>query len=83
MKYEKAEKMNWNYRIIRHSARVGHYYALHEVFYDKNDKPNSMTAEPIEFVGDTPREIIDSLQQALQDVLKTRVLDEDRLSEQD
>jgi hypothetical protein len=62
---------------------VGHYYALHEVFYDKNNKPNSMTVEPIEFVGDTPREIIDSLQQALQDVLKTRVLDEDRLNEQD
>ena len=40
-----------------------------------------MTEEPIDFVGDTAQEVIDSLQQALEDVLKTRVLSEDRFDE--
>ena len=73
--------MTWNYRIVKRAAKVGYYYALHEVFYNSKKLPYSMTEEPIEFVGDTPREIIDSLIQALQDVLKTRVIDEDRFNE--
>jgi hypothetical protein len=60
---------------------VGNYYSLHEVFYDKKLHPMSMTEEPIDFAGDTAQEVIDSLQQALEDVLKTRVIDEDIFNE--
>jgi len=73
--------MKWNYRIVKRAARVGYYYALHEVFYNSKKLPYSMTEEPIDFVGDTAQEVIDSLQQALEDVLKTRVLSEDRFDE--
>jgi len=73
--------MTWNYRIVKHAANVGHYYELHEVFYDEKLHPTNMTEDGISFVGDKAQEIIDSLQQALEDVLKTRVLSEDRFDE--
>ncbi len=49
--------MSWNYRVIYHSPskyKVGEqefdreeYLAIHEVYYDKNRKEDSMTVEEI------------------------------------
>lgn len=71
--------MNWNYRIVKHAANVGYYFALHEVFYNSKKLPTTMTQEPIDFVGDTAQEVIDSLHQALGDVLRTKVLNAEDL----
>ena len=73
--------MSWNYRIVRHPGKFGSHYKLHEVYYDDNGKISGATQDAVSFDGEKPQEIIDSLHQALEDVLKTRVLDEDRLDE--
>ena len=66
--------MTWNYRIlVRTSTRPGgeDYFAVHEVFYDYDgDIPNSWTAEPVDFGGDTVDEVRKALAQALDDCTK-------------
>jgi len=49
--------MHWNYRVVYHPSstyKVGEvefereeYVAIHEVYYDKNGNPNSMTIDEI------------------------------------
>ncbi len=53
--------MTWSYRVIRKQIRVGEafedYYAVHEVFYDKENMPDSVTMDPISVGGDTLEEV--------------------------
>ena len=66
--------MVWNYRIVRH--KEGHF-ALHEVYYDEDERPFGMT-EPIDFIFDAeegPEGLIDALEAALADVKAMRVLE--------
>lgn len=42
--------MSWNYRIVRYKGGDG--YGLHEVFYDADGQPWSMTDRPVGFVCD-------------------------------
>ena len=62
--------MSWNYRIMKRTSEDGYeYYALNEVFYnkDKSLKAYSLTDE---VVGDSPAEIIAILQMMLRDAKK-------------
>ena len=70
--------MSWNYRILKRThANTGEVsYAIHEVFYDKG-KENGWTQEPVTFVGDTPEEVIRSLEVALDDARKHPVLEDE------
>jgi|GEM_PF-4735059 len=46
---------HWNYRVLHHHSASGAfepYYALHEVFYGDDGKPNGFTEHPIDFVAD-------------------------------
>ena len=57
--------MSWNYRIVK---RLDGTYALHEVYYDENGKPWSMTENPTIFVADNdegPADIREALEMAM------------------
>lgn len=41
----------WGYRLIRHRDPGGDYLALHEAFYDDEDKLEGFTEEPITFIS--------------------------------
>jgi hypothetical protein len=49
--------MSWNHRVLAtehemSDGRVEVYLQIHEVYYDKNKKPNGYTANPITIGGD-------------------------------
>ncbi len=69
--------MSWNYRIVHYAARKG--YGLHEVHYDADGKPVSMTETPVSFTcweDEGPGGIQQSLMMACMDALKMPVLEE-------
>ena len=39
--------MSWNYRILAHKDGEDWFFQIHEVYYDKERKPNSYTANGI------------------------------------
>lgn len=57
--------MSWNYRIVRKQYNGEDYFAIHEVYYDKDGKEDAMTKEPVTFVADFKDELIKSLEMAL------------------
>jgi hypothetical protein len=41
-------KTTWNYRVVRTNTISGRiYYAVHEVYYDANGNPDSLTIDPV------------------------------------
>ncbi len=72
--------MSWNYRIIRHSSskyKVGdkefdreEYLAIHEVYYDKDGNPDSITRDEI-ITGDEGKESLKSIKWVLKQMLKS------------
>jgi len=72
-------QMSWNYRVIYHPPSkyiVGEkefdrkeYLAIHEVYYDENDNPNSMTIDEI-VVGDEGQDSLISLKWILEHQLE-------------
>ena len=71
--------MTWNYRILKRASKdePEYYYALNEVFYEKNGKLMAFSdADTI--VGNSPEEIIELLEIMLSDAKKDRpILNED------
>ena len=69
----------WNYRVVRYRDNSG--YGLHEVFYDNDGLPWSMTKRAVSFVVG-PEEgaegIIDSLLTARVDAKRRPILDQPR-----
>lgn len=63
--------MHWNYRILLHPDD---YYAVHEVFYNEDNKPDGWTEDPIDFGGDNPEDVRQALRTALSDITKLPVL---------
>ena len=71
--------MSWNYRVVYHPPSkymVGkkefdrdEYLAIHEVYYDEDDNPNSMTRDPI-VVGDEGDDSLVSLKWVLEHQLE-------------
>jgi len=67
--------MVWNYRIVHVPNEWEEVeYGLYEVFYSEDNKPFARTEDPIDFVSDTPENLIKSLQNALNDAQKYPVL---------
>lgn len=70
--------MYWNIRIFKHSVGIDQddkeifYYAAHETYYDKKDKIESYTKDPIDLRADSVDELIDYVQMILDDLKKTR-----------
>lgn len=48
--------MTWNYRVIRH-GETEDFYAVHEVYYDKDGTPHSWSTNPKGAGGSTPEEL--------------------------
>lgn len=63
---------SWNYRIIRHPDHV----ALHEVHYDKDGRVEGWTEDPVRFVGDSPRDLINTLERALKSAREQSALEQ-------
>lgn len=69
--------MTWNYRVVKYLDGSG--YGLHEVYYDKENKPWAMTTDPIPFSTDSdegPETVIKALKMALKDAEKYPVFEE-------
>lgn len=69
--------MEWNFRIVRYHDGSG--YGLHEVFYNDDGVPVSMTEKPDGFAADPdegPESIIEQLDAARRDAVNQPVLDE-------
>lgn len=39
--------MSWNHRILAHKDGDGMYFQIHEVYYDKDGKPDGYTANGV------------------------------------
>ena len=79
---EGGVRVSWNYRIVNcPDGKGGRYYALFEVFYDDDGKPEARTAKPISFVTDEDEGsegVVRSLEMALKGATERPVLmDED------
>ncbi len=71
--------MSWNYRLVYHSPSKytvndteflrEEYLAIHEVYYDDNDRPTSMTIDGI-VVGDEGQDSLVSLKLQLKQQLE-------------
>ena len=66
--------MTWNHRLVRrviHTPDPGIgvdpevLFAIHEVYYDDNGKPENITAEPIAAAGETVEEVMTDLHRML------------------
>lgn len=67
--------MSWNYRIVQYKDGSG--YGLHEVYYDDEGQPWSMTKNPASFVcnpDEGPAGITGALMMARTDARKRPVL---------
>lgn len=58
----------WNYRLVQYHDGSG--YGVHEVYYDKDGKEVSMTAEPVSLVAETAEEICASILEVRLDVVR-------------
>lgn len=68
--------MSWHYQILRHKSPTGEeWYALHEAYTD----PTGYTADPIDFRGDSPEEVVSALRMALKDAERHPVVNADDL----
>ena len=56
----------WNTRIIEHTENKEKYYAIHEVYYDKNDKPWAWSEEPINLVFEDKESFGEILRQCVE-----------------
>jgi len=63
----------WNYRIVRYAGNNG--YGLHEVFYDQEQRPKSMSVDPASFVGGSVEEVQQALTRAMSDAQTREVFD--------
>ena len=70
--------MSWNYRVIRHIHTHNdideEYYQIHEVFYDDDGNPETMTVEGIIPFGDT-EEDLKEVMEMMANALTKNVLD--------
>ena len=76
-------KMTWNYRIIKRNSENEPecYYALNEVFYEKDGKPMAYS-DADQVIGSSREEIIEVLEMMLADAKKdVPILTEDDFKE--
>jgi hypothetical protein len=73
--------MSWNYRVVKHTDKGEEWYGIHEVYYDKKDKPDMISEDPIDAHGMTPDELKSDLDMMRQAFDKPVVVYEDFLKE--
>lgn len=80
---------HWNHRVIvkeytHEDGYIEKFYAIHEVYYDKNNKPEGVTMEGIAIIGDSVEDLKKTLEQ-MKEACKLPVLnyDTDFKSEED
>jgi hypothetical protein len=89
--------MSWNYRIIKHiysenenpinktTKKNNQWLAIHEVYYDKNNKPTSCTLNPIAITSNNKKElkwIIEKIKKATKKpILNENIFDEKATNE--
>ena len=61
----------WNTRIIKHNEHGETYYGIHEVYYDKDDKPVMWSDKPIKIVFEDEEELNTILRLILEAKYKT------------
>ncbi len=71
--------MTWNYRIIKHNTGDHAHFAIHEVFYDEENKITSWTTDPIVVNGDSKKDVTSILATMLADIKQQPVLIETEL----
>lgn len=54
-------KGGWNYRICRETIDGDFLFSLREVYYDDEGNPNGWTAEPVDFAGDTWKDVAEGI----------------------
>lgn len=73
--------MTWNYRVVKYKDpdKQGVAFGVHEIYYDDENRPRAMTAEPEsrrDLVGDSVEELIRIIDMWQTDVSRFPVLDE-------
>lgn len=54
--------MSWNYRVIKHETLTEDFYAVHEVYYEKEGLPKvSWTTDPKGPSGDNQQDFVHGL----------------------
>lgn len=71
----------WNYRLVRQRSKGETYYAVHEAYYDKNQKVWGVTQNPSPARGATREEVLQSLGRMIVDILRAPVLDYNKVPE--
>lgn len=61
--------MSWNYRITRErvtnpDGTEAYFFACREVYYDTDGKVTAWSKDPVDFAGDTPGDVAESLSRA-------------------
>jgi|TARA_R110001592_G_scaffold80731_4_gene240195 hypothetical protein len=53
----------WNYRVIQHTDNTANsiYYQIHEVYYDSDENPTSMTVNGVSPFGESTEELSHSM----------------------
>jgi len=79
--------MTWNYRIMRHRQEQAEWFAIHEVYYNEQGTPVSVTQEPIRILcgddeGEEPQAIIKSMLETMLRDVQQPILDFEMFSNQ-
>ena len=73
--------MTWNFRLVRHVGPPPKkiWYGVHEVFYNDKGRAFTMTEDPVNITGETPKEMRRYLQMISRDIRRLPVLDLSRI----
>jgi hypothetical protein len=53
--------MTWNYRVVRTTDGEAETFAIYEVYYDGDGRPEARTEEPASPAGETLKELAEDL----------------------
>jgi hypothetical protein len=67
--------MTWNYRVVRTTHGDAEYFAIYEVYYDDDGRPEARTEQPAHPAGETLEEFAKDLTH-YQAALQQPVLDD-------
>ena len=72
--------MTWNFRLVKHKdpRSSWSWYGIHEVFYNEAGQPFTMTEEPVDIAGRSPKEVRGYLRMIQRDIERLPVLDAHR-----
>lgn len=77
-------KINDNYEVVEGETEQEIYYALHEVYYDKDEKPFMWTEEPAKLYADNCEDLIELIGRMLDAASKKVLLvQNDKITELD